>query len=197
MNNSYQHDKNLEIKYLEDLISKFCVNDIQAKKAIKKIYANYSELEKKRSSILDKTTQNTDGYYDLCKKIHSSLYKNILSNAGQFRKISDPNGGNVYFGFNQRTQRERFIGTEPKLIESELKEAFGILFNAQYKPPEKAIRFYAEFVAIHPFYDANGRIGRYIVDIFLQSHNYYVDWQSLNQRHGKFLRKLNLRVIVR
>ncbi len=191
MSNSYQHDQNSETKYLQSLIDKFGNKQLKANKAIETLYARYEKLRQQRTRIIDNTEQSENGYYERCIKIHSFLYKDILVNAGQFRKVTDPNNGSVYFGLNQRTQRHKFTGTNPEYIESELREAFNILFDPNYNPLEKSICFYAEFVAIHPFYDANGRIGRYIVDIFLQSNNYYVDWESLNKRHGKFLRKLN------
>ena len=94
-------------------------------------------------------------------------------------------------GGNPRTMQTKFVGTNPDFIEIELSQAFAILLDKKYIHQENALRFYAEFVAIHPFYDANGRIGRYIVDIYLQQHKYYVDWQSINRSHSKFLRKLN------
>jgi fido (protein-threonine AMPylation protein) len=193
LNNSYQHDRNAEIDYLTELINNFGnQSNLQADEAIKILYSRYDELEKKRLFFLRKTQRNANEYYQLFLNIHGFLYKNILNNSGKVRNVSEPNNGNVYFGgINYKTMKDKFMGTEPKLIKSELDEAFSILFEKQYEPIENSIRFYAEFVAIHPFYDANGRIGRYIVDIFLQSNNYYVDWQSLNQRHGKFLRKLN------
>jgi fido (protein-threonine AMPylation protein) len=87
--------------------------------------------------------------------------------------------------------KAKFTGTRPDLIESELSEAFAILVNDKYSYQEASVRFYAEFVAIHPFYDANGRIGRYIVDIYLRQYQHYVDWQSVKDSHKKFMRKLN------
>jgi fido (protein-threonine AMPylation protein) len=191
--NSYQHDKNSEISYLGSLISAFgAQSGLSADESIKRIYARYSELEKKRSNVLQTTTDDVDGYRQLCLKVHAFLYRDILYNAGKIRLGSDPNGGNVYFGgIAQRTMRDKFVGTRPELIERELDEAFSILFDEKYNYIERSIRFYAEFVAIHPFYDANGRISRYIIDVYLQHHRHYVDWQSINKSHGKFLRKLN------
>jgi fido (protein-threonine AMPylation protein) len=191
--NNYQHDRNAEISYLDSLISSFGTqSDLRAEEKTKLIYARYSELEKKRSNVLRTVSNNADGYHQLCLKVHSFLYWDILENAGQVRQSSDPNGGNVYFGgIAQRTMRDKFVGTKPEFITSELEEAFLILFNEEYSYRERSIRFYADFVAIHPFYDANGRIGRYIVDVYLQSHLHYVDWQSINKIHSKFLRKLN------
>ena len=193
LNDSYQHDKNAEIAYLEELIATYSEkSDWQAEEAIENIYTRFQELEKKRSQILPRLTNSPDGYYQFCLWIHGFLYNKILGNAGKFRDISDPNGGNVYFGgINYRTMKNKFTGTKPASIKLELSEAFKILFNAQFTPVEASIRFYAEFVAIHPFYDANGRISRYIIDTYLQDRNYYVDWQSINKKHGKFLRKLN------
>lgn len=165
---------------------------MRAEEVIKRIYARHSELEKKRSNVLSTVSNNVDGYRQLCLKVHAFLYWDILNNAGQVRRSSDPNAGNVYFGgIAQRTMRDKFVGTKPGLITLELDEAFLILFNEEYNYRERSIRFYADFVAIHPFYDANGRIGRYIIDVYLQSHLHYVDWQSINKSHGKFLRKLN------
>jgi fido (protein-threonine AMPylation protein) len=194
LENIYQHDENAEIVYLGRLISDFGIqSDLRAEEAIKKIYSRFSELEKKRSNILKTINYTPSRYYQLCIKVHAFLYQDILNTAGKVRASSDPNFGNVYFGaIDQRTMKDKFIGTEPAFIKLELDEAFLILFDNKYTDyRERSIRFYAEFVAIHPFYDANGRIGRYIVDTYLQHHHYYVDWQSIYRTHNKFLRKLN------
>lgn len=193
MKNSYKRDKNEEIENLKYLIESFGSNEsLEATEVIKKLYIRYEKLENQRTTILQEQRQDGESYLLLCRKIHLFLYADIINNAGKFRAKQDPKNGNVFFGgISCQTMRDKFSGTEPTLIESELLDAFSILLDNQFQPNERAIRFYAEFVAIHPFYDANGRIGRYITDIFLQSHNCYVDWNLLNKRHGKFLRKIN------
>jgi fido (protein-threonine AMPylation protein) len=186
-------DGNKEIEYLDLLIADFGISPkVTGRTAMEKIYLRYLELERNRTNVLALTKYNIDGYHELCLKVHAFLYKGILSNAGEFRQSSDPNDGNVYFGgIAHRTMKNKFVGTIPVNIALELKYVFSILFDTNFSCIERAIRFYAEFVAIHPFYDANGRIGRYIVDVYLQYHNYYVDWQLLYKSQSKFLRKLN------
>jgi len=193
LSKSYQHDENAEIKYLKDLIETFGTQfDLRPDEATQEIGVRFRDLEKKQEKILQTLDQSVDGYYQLCRKVHAILYRDIICNAGQFRNSSDPNGGNVYFGGNDlRTMKAKFTGTRPDLIELELSEAFTILVDNKYSPQETSLRFYAEFVAIHPFYDANGRIGRYIVDIYLRQYQRYVDWQSVKDSHKKFMRKLN------
>lgn len=59
-------------------------------------------------------------------------------------------------------------------------------------PIENAIRFYQHFVYIHPFYDANGRIGRAIVSVYLNLFDYYVQWREFDgPNNSKFISKLN------
>ena len=125
---SYQHDRNAEISYLELLISDFGTKPhLRAEEEIKRIYARYNELQNKRSSIINTVSNNCDGYHQLCLKVHTFLYRGILNNAGQVRQSGDPNDGNVYFGgIAPRTMKDKFTGTQPELITSELNEAFSI-----------------------------------------------------------------------
>ncbi len=58
--------------------------------------------------------------------------------------------------------------------------AFEILFHDRYNYPGRAVRFYAEFVGIHPSMMPT-----------VERYNYFFDWKAINQKHNKFLKKLN------
>jgi fido (protein-threonine AMPylation protein) len=125
--------------------------------------------------------------------IHSFLYSDIMSFTGSFRKVEDKQGGMVYFGgIDGRTNQNKFKGANPSEIETELLKAFEYLSAKNPdNPAENAIRFYVEWSAIHPFYDANGRIGRILLHLYLTQHHLQVNWERIDQKHGKFMHKIN------
>ena len=126
--------------------------------------------------------------------IHKFLFDKIVSNAGEYRKKTDPNNGVVYFGgeYARHSSGQKFHGTNPDFIYEELQQAFALLSDKDSNPLRTSILFYQKFVRIHPFYDANGRIARLIITIYLRYHGYYVQWAKLEQtKKNKFLDKLN------
>ncbi|PLS68801.1 MAG: hypothetical protein CV045_05905 [Cyanobacteria bacterium M5B4] len=70
--------------------------------------------------------------------------------------------------------------SHPDKIEQEIMSAFEILFHDRYNYPERSVRFYAEFVGIHPSMMPT-----------VERYNYFFDWKAINQKHNKFLKKLN------
>lgn len=52
------------------------------------------------------------------------------------------------------------------------------------------MRFYQKFVNVHPFYDANGRIGRLIALMYLADRNLVLSWSEFDSK-TKFIKKLN------
>ncbi len=62
------------------------------------------------------------------------------------------------------TGLEKFVPTPPERTEAELNALLGWLADHgfQHPSPVVAALFFAEFQAIHPFADGNGRIGRYL-----------------------------------
>ncbi len=54
------------------------------------------------------------------------------------------------------------------------------------------MHFYQAFVKCHPFYDANGRIGRFLVSLYLRRLEYHVLWSEMGGGDSsKFIKKLN------
>ncbi len=126
--------------------------------------------------------------------IHEYLFKDILSNAGSFRQQADPDNGIVQFGpANPRRAKEPlFTGTSPAKLPEEIDYCCALLTMEDKDPVATSIRFYQLFVAHHPFYDANGRIARIMVTMYLDVHGYYVLWKKLNEElSAKFLKRLN------
>ncbi len=125
---------------------------------------------------------------------HKILFDNILGNAGQFRKLSDPNNGSIFFGSPSKRilGNLEFCGSNPANIESDLKDIFIYLNENSTDPLKDALMFYQKFVKIHPFYDANGRIARMLIEIYLLHFNKQILWKSLlEENKTQFIRKLN------
>lgn len=125
--------------------------------------------------------------------LHLYSFRGILSNAGEYRKSTDPNNGKVYFGGQLRSEaRQKFEGTSPPKIKAEVRGALNELMYEDRDPIENALRFYQLFVRCHPFYDANGRIGRFLMTQYLQLMGYQVLWADLKGGDkSKFIKKLN------
>jgi fido (protein-threonine AMPylation protein) len=125
----------------------------------------------------------------LAKILHRELFKGILSNAGNYRQPTDPNDGVVYFGVQRGTQPQ-FSGTPAGEIEQSLQNIFRHLSKNTKNPVASAVIFYQQFIHVHPFYDANGRICRLLVSLYLDYHRLYVNWDDL-QHQGEWIHKLN------
>src|SRR5699024_9224121 len=75
--------------------------------------------------------------------LHRYLFNGILSNAGEYRKPSDPKGGYIGFGgAKHHRQQSKFKGTKPSNIEQALDQALTHLDYQTNDPIESALRFY-------------------------------------------------------
>ena len=119
------------------------------------------------------------------QKMHSYLFHGILSNAGLYRNYRDPGGGNIYFG-----PAQQFAGYSPDRITSGVNEACSCLTRNSGNPIVRVVKFYQLFVFVHPFYDANGRIGRFVTNIYLNYYGLHLSWKKMHQNQ-KWLKKLN------
>ena len=195
----YAEPRTEEERYLADLLGDFGEKghpDVGA--ALTLIYQRYRELERQVPRLAlfvdafsEDGTRTSDAFLVLLIGLHDYLYGGILRNAGQFRETTDPNGGTVRFGGAKgQSQRARYYGTSPREIDEAIREALRLLEDAA-DPVRSAVYFYLELSAIHPFYDANGRIGRVLVSIYLFRHGYYVNWDQLDGKHRQFMKQLN------
>lgn len=125
--------------------------------------------------------------------IHSILFKRILSNPGKYRSCEDPGGGRISFGGSHRAEtRNKYSGCNPNTLKECVNQAIGQLFIEREDKIESAVRFYQQFVLCHPFYDANGRIARLIIDSFLSYHGFIVLWSNMVVvGKAQFIKRLN------
>lgn len=190
-----------EVAYLDRLLRDFATDDeLTAEEAQERIKSRQIILEKEYETFPERVVypalKKDDGglgqvFMRLAIRFHEYLYDGILSNAGEYRKHSDPNQGRVWFGGQRGQRREhKFEGTHPNHIEEELIRAFEHLDDLE-DPYRSSIEFYMEFNRVHPFYDANGRVGRLIVTIYLHVCGLYVNWEEIDKRQGKFIRRMN------
>lgn len=193
---------NSEAQYLQALIRDFPVDrNLNSTEAVIKIGTRFIQLEDKKALYLKfiRNIRNNplplfELLWTLNRAIHNYLFNEILSKAGQFRKKTDPNNGFVGFGSDRprNPSQTQFKDSNPDLIETELSKTFNFFSETDSNPIRTSILFYQKFVLIHPFYDANGRIARYIVSLYLLFHGYYVQWKIIEERHKeKFIKKLN------
>ena len=206
---------NSEIVYLAELIKDFPTEkQMQAEAALNTLSVRYEELEKNTAGFLKtvKTPPPQLFKFPFNKLIiekdyfpavfsmfvllfHRYLFHEILSNAGKYRSKKDPNNGLVGFGGNNPRMLGslNFTGTIPEEIPNLLNKAFKLLRANSNNPIKDGLEFYRRFVRIHPFYDANGRISRLILNIYFQYFGLNINWRELESggNKTKFIKKLN------
>ena len=193
-----------ELEHLDDLMGDFGTDeDIDVEVALRRIFERWQRIQSDIIAIGDSIREKVESEVSLSSELkslalgaHYYLFDGILVNAGEYRKRSDPNRGVVYFGGNEPQGMEmKYEGEHPPKIDQGINEAFSFLSYERDESKSKIVKnattFYATFVRVHPFYDANGRIGRLIMSVYLYIHDYYLDWKSVNEKKGKLINKLN------
>jgi Fic family protein len=192
-----------DLDYLAELIEDFPPKQpVKAEDAWKELESRYLQLEKicpVITGIIKKDFMNDpvrfkSFFSSLIRALHLLLFRDILSNAGQYRKSSEPNNGYVGFGGmdTRSPQGARFHGSPASEIVKEIEKTGKVLSPDDANPIKSSIFFYQRLVSIHPFYDANGRVGRLIVTIYLALYGYQVLWKDLETtKRNKFLDRLN------
>jgi len=134
-------------------------------------------------------------FYFLMSFFHEYLFSKILSNAGEFRKSSDPFEGKIGFGGSDYRviAKFKYSGSPCNEIQNDLIKCFSLLKRKPEDPLAASVEFYRRFVKIHPFYDGNGRIGRLILSIYNLYQGIYIKWSEIEIGGNKsnFIKKLN------
>ena len=186
-----------ELRTTNDLLKDFAANpDLSAEDVYRTSWSRFNILEQvPLHDILQEKLIlrifRKPIYANLPEAFHKFIYDGLYTFAGKFRSKNDPHGGNIFFG-HQHAQRRRpkFNGDPPDKIEEGVIKAVKFLKKNPKDPLYNAIRFYQKFVNVHPFYDANGRIGRLIAAMYLADHDLVLSWSEFDSK-SKFLRKLN------
>ena len=186
MNHTFDsHDR----EHLAELMHDFPVeNPPSIDQASKLIHLRFDKLNPEQFTVALAPLSDTEfskRMKSLPWKMHQYLFQGILSNAGLARSYIDPEKGSIYFG-----PRQQFKGFSPDRITNGVDMACSYLARHTNDPIGSVVNFYQLFVYVHPFYDANGRIGRFITNIYLNHHGLYLSWKRLHHNQ-KWLRKLN------
>lgn len=170
----------------------------------------YDQMRSKESRLAGGYIRIAEAYSDLlvpdvglpaaCRRCltlaHQVLYGGLLSNAGEPRRPGDAGGSAVYYGGTRGARREpRFTGSPTDRIDADLDAAFARLQDCRGRradeAPDRAVLFYADISRVHPFYDGNGRAGRFVVSVYLHLHGWLVEWGRIEAREGQFLKRIN------
>jgi len=187
-----------ELETIADLLRDFSVDpDLTPKEVYEIIWTRFNTLEQTppyKLLVDQNRTLDVDKrqiYSRLPLELHEFLFDDLFSFAGKYRRTSDPSNGRIYFG-KQHAQRRRpkFKGDRPEHIEKGVQVALNYLIEEKEDHIYNTIRFYQKFVNVHPFYDANGRIGRLIASLYLKNNGWVMNWSEFDSKN-KFIKKLN------
>jgi len=186
-----------EFNTTSDLIQDFgAEKSLNVEEAVRIAWNNYRKLENeffKENQELHSYFSNPNYWYKLILFLHYHIFNGVYTNNGSFRKNIDPNYGKVSFGKqSNREIKMQFDGTIPNEIEAKIEDICIKFTNNQIESKlDRVIRFYQQFVKIHPFYDGNGRVGRIITNHFLiQQSGESLNWADFDSKRS-FIKKLN------
>ena len=143
----------------------------------------------------------------VARDAHFDLFASILTTAGRYRQPTDLGGGHVAFGGPKgQTTEPLFRGTPARDLPTTVARAYDRLADlrngawdsaeavrqrAREQATDAAVLFYCDWSGVHPFYDGNGRVGRYVVSVYLLLHGRNVRWGDLDAQESKWSKRIN------
>jgi cell filamentation protein len=129
---------------------------------------------------LQPATRFDEAYF---KSLHLRTWSSLYDWAGEYRSVDISKGGTLFC-------RAAYLANESRRLFQQLEEE-GFLKQASTWPTEKfaerLAHYQCELIALHPFYEMNGRITRLYFDL-IAIHNGYdpIDYsQALEQAAGE------------
>lgn len=98
-------------------------------------------------------------------RLHARLFDGVLPDAGEFKRVAN-------FVGRKADKLVVYVPTPPERVEAELDAALAWVHEAPEHPLVRAMVFFHEFQAIHPFRDGNGRAGRALHALLLHHGGY-------------------------
>jgi len=113
----------------------------------------------------ESTTRFDEAYF---KSLHQRTFETLYDWAGEYRTVDMSKGGSLFC-------RAAYLEQESRRIFRQLEEEH-FLYQAQDWQPAKLaerLAFYqSELIALHPFYELNGRITRLFFDLIVVTNGY-------------------------
>ncbi|MCX7067600.1 MAG: Fic family protein [Methylococcales bacterium] len=120
---------------------------------------------------LDDNTVFDEAYF---KSLHQRTFESLYDWAGQYRQFNMTKGGSRFCqgAYIESNSRKLFYELE--------KEDYLKNMHSKTEFIKRLAYFKCELIALHPFYELNGRIIRLFFDMIVRYNNYrYIDYSSI------------------
>lgn len=136
-------------------------------------------LEEAYLLFFDEMDENTLFDENYFKELHKRTFESLYEWAGVYRDFNMAKG-------DSRFCQGAYVGSSSKKIFDELKKE-NYLKEYEDKPKEefaKRLAYYqCEFIALHPFYELNGRITRMYFDMIVAYNGYkFIDYSTVQPK---------------
>lgn len=145
-----------------------------------------------RNAIASMAERNLPICQRLVKEAHFDLMQGVR---GQFKSPGEYRRKQVHIGRSNRIEDAEFIPCPTEMVESAMKRWESCFHEEAFDPLTQVALMHAEFEAIHPFLDGNGRIGRLLVPLSMVAKGlilspYFYISESLETHRENYVERL-------